>query len=263
MRAIILAIIFILAVIFENWVSLWKSVNTIMQSKELSFGSVIALFAPFFIIWVKVSKEKEKKARAKLIERRQMQIAFNINELMEKLGVDSKWNLQEIGSTRMVQPKSKLWFLFSQVVTIQRRIKIMQKLYSRKFWLTILAALIPVINKEFDINLDLPTMIMIVTALMSGVAALAHVDAKKVLATIKRDTQTIVQRVEADPLMTYEQIMSTVKSINADINAILRDIQKKDGSDAYKNAVSAYLTIAQTLDSLKEPLPLEVPDAGV
>jgi hypothetical protein len=167
-------------IILESFSSLFKGIEIFLQSKDLTLGAILALVAPFVALWIKISNEKGKKAKAKLVERRQMQIAFNINEVMEKLGVESKWSLQEIGSTHEDPQSSKKSLLLSRVVTILRRKKNMDKLKSRKLWMGIFGALLPIINEEFNLGLNTDTVIASVGAIIAYIIGQAHVDSKKV-----------------------------------------------------------------------------------
>lgn len=170
----------IIQIILESINSLLKGLDIFLQSKDLTVGAILALVAPFVVIWMKISNEKGKKAKQLLIERRQMQIAFNLNEIMEAMKVESKWSIQEIESTHTVLPSLKRFVLLSQAVTILRRKKVMEKLKSRKLWLALLGAIIPVLNVELGLDLDAGTIWTIVASIIAGIAGLAHVDAKRV-----------------------------------------------------------------------------------
>lgn len=181
------AILAILAIILESWSSIWHSVDLFLQSQQLTVGAILTGMVPFFVIWNKISKEKEKKARAQrveirqlAIENRQQRIESKIDDLMHHSGVESTWNLQEIESTHMVHPNLKKFVLLSQAVTILRRKKLMDKLKSRKLWMAIFGALLPIINEEFNLGLNADTVIASVVAIVGYVLGQAHVDAKKV-----------------------------------------------------------------------------------
>jgi hypothetical protein len=245
-------------IILESFNSLFKAIDIFLSTRDLTLGAILAGVSPFVVIWYKISREKEKKARSLLIERRQLQIAFNVNELLEALKVESKWSLQEITSSHEDPQSSKKSFLLSRVVTILRRKKFMGKLKSRKFWLTIAAALIPVINKEFNINLDLGSIVAIMTAIMSGVAALAHVDAKKVIASIAKTPPNVL----AD--MTFKEAIPIIQTVHNGINNLLKDAKLNDGSQAFKDAVQAYSIIMSIIEANKHPEPLPtIPDEQV
>lgn len=170
-------------IILSSFNQLFNAIDIFLNSRDLTLGAILAGLAPFIVIYIKISKEKEKKIQRKLVERRQMQIAFNINEIMEALKVESKWSIEEIGSTHTVLPSLKKRFLSLQAVTILRRVKMKQyllKLTSRRFLLAILAVIIPVINQEFGIDLNTATIIAIIGGLASFIIGESHVDAKKI-----------------------------------------------------------------------------------
>jgi hypothetical protein len=85
-----------------------------------------------------------------------------------KIGFTSSW----VGKS---PARSARRFTFSNT----RRTKFMERLKSRKFWLAIVGALIPVINQEFNLNLDSNTILGILGLLATTIAGFAHVDAKK------------------------------------------------------------------------------------
>jgi hypothetical protein len=243
-------------IILSSFNQLFNAIDIFLNTRDLTLGAILAGLAPFIVIYIKISKEKEKKARSLLIERRQLQIAFNVNEILEALKVESKWSIQEIESTHMVLPNLKKFVLLSQVVIILRRKKLMERLKSRKFWLTILAAMVPAINKEFGIDLDPLLVVAIMSSIMGGVAALAHVDAKKILAGLI-NTKVTVKGIEA-AFTTFQEAIPYLKEIHADINKLLEDVKKDDASQAFKDAMQAYAQIKPILDSLKHPEPLAV-----
>jgi hypothetical protein len=159
-------------------------------------------------------------------------------------------NIQPNGQKTIPILSYKRFFLLLQAVKIQRRKKLMDKLKSRKFWLTILAALIPVINKEFNINLDLGSIVAIMTAIMSGVAALAHVDAKKVIASIAKTPPNVLID------MTFKEAIPIIQTVHNGINNLLKDAKLNDGSQAFKDAVQAYSIIMSIIEANKHPEPL-------
>lgn len=55
----------------------------------------------------------------------------------------------------------------------------MQKFKSRKFWMAIFAAVLPVVNSQFDIGLDTDAVIAAVAALVAFILGESHVDAKR------------------------------------------------------------------------------------
>lgn len=55
----------------------------------------------------------------------------------------------------------------------------MDKLKSRKLWMAIFGALLPIINEEFNLGLNTDTVIASVGAIIAYIIGQAHVDAKK------------------------------------------------------------------------------------
>jgi hypothetical protein len=194
-----------------------------------------------------------KERRNTLLNRRDAANFANQKEVMIALGVGDKWkDGPKHGLLQMDLPILRRFFLLSRKETILRRKNLMERLKSRKFWLTILAALIPTINKEFNINLDLGSIIAIMTAIMSGVAALAHVDAKKVVATIAKTSPNVLID------MTFKEAIPILKTIHDGVNDLLIDVKKDDNSQAFKDALRAYSAIMAIIEANKHPEPIAV-----
>jgi uncharacterized membrane protein len=174
----------LLAVIFDTFPTLMRSIDYFLQSKQLTAGAVLMMMVPFFMILSKLSKEKEKRRRSLHIEMTQQRMERNQKKIMDHWGIEGEWvsNLQQNGSEITQTPTSTIFytFLHSLKNLNLRRKKIMERLKSRKFWMAILAVIIPVINSEFGINLDTPTIIGILSAILGYIAVQGHVDAKKV-----------------------------------------------------------------------------------
>lgn len=114
-------------------------------------------------------------------------IYFNRDEEMQWMRVrveeltGEKWSgLQPIWK-RVETRYIKNYSLFSRMVSKQkRRKKIMDKLKSRKLWMAIFGALLPIINEQFNLGLNSETVIASVGAIVVYIAGQAHVDSKKV-----------------------------------------------------------------------------------
>jgi hypothetical protein len=121
-----------------------------------------------------------KERRNHLLNKRDAANFANQREIMQVLGVGDKWkDGPKFGFKPTDLPNLRRFFLLSRKATKhQKRRMIMEKLKSRKFWLAILAAVIPVINVEFGINLDTPTIIAVIAGISSAILGFAHVDAK-------------------------------------------------------------------------------------
>lgn len=132
----------------------------------------------------------------------------------------------------------------------------MQNLLSKKFLLAILGAIIPVINLQFGLNLDINTLIGIWTVLGIAIAAIAHVDAKTASAALN----AVKVAVTADPNTTYKDMIKTVNIVHGAISSILVDLKKDDGSAAFKAAADAYTQLHSIVDDFRKPDPLpEIP----
>lgn len=169
-------------IVLESFNSLIRSIQIFLNSKDLTIGAILAGLSPFVVIWIKLNREKEKKARSALIERRQMQIAFNVNEIMEKLGVVSSWSLQEIGSTTTdLQNSKKSFSLLRRVMKLERRRrkKIMERLKSRKLWITVISAVLLVLKEGLDIDVDSEVVLGFAGIVISAILGFAHVDGKR------------------------------------------------------------------------------------
>lgn len=56
----------------------------------------------------------------------------------------------------------------------------MDKLKSRKLWMALLAAILPIINTEFSLGLDTSSIIAVIGAIATYILGQAHVDGKRV-----------------------------------------------------------------------------------
>ena len=80
--------------------------------------------------------------------------------------------------------------------------KVLETIKSRKFWAAIIAALIPVLNKELNLNLDTTTVLEVVGVITAWILAQAHVDNAKIIAnkslqsTIPEPVKPIETKVE-------------------------------------------------------------------
>lgn len=56
---------------------------------------------------------------------------------------------------------------------------------SKKWWFTVLAVLVPILNQTFGLGLDATTVLEIILPIMVYVGGQAHIDAKKIDANAK------------------------------------------------------------------------------
>lgn len=111
-------------------------------------------------------------------------IYFNRDEEMQWMRskleelTGEKWSgLQPIWK-RVETRYIKNYSLFSRMVSKQkRRKKIMERLKSRKLWMAIFGALLPIINEQFNLGLNTDTVIASVGAIIMYILGQAHVDA--------------------------------------------------------------------------------------
>jgi len=186
-------------------------------------------------------------------------VLHNLKIIMEEMGKGDQWrsNLPMNGFAFTLVPFSKKLSLFSfKDMKHQTRRKNMNRLKSKKLWLAIAGALIPVINNEFSINLNLDTMIGMWSILGVGIAAIAHVDAKQAAATVT----AVKVAVTADPNATYKDMVKTVNVVHTAITSILADLKKDDGSQAFRDAANAYTQLHSIVNDFRKPDPLpEIP----
>jgi hypothetical protein len=191
------------------------------------------------------------------------EIKQGIDDLKVHMGVVVS-NTQLNGLKTIPILSYKRFFLLLQTISNRkRRMIFMEKLKSRKFWLTILAALIPIINTEFNINLDLGSIIAIMTAIMSGVGFLAHVDAKKVLANIVHPSKPILTVANAElAYTTFKEAVPYIKVVHDGVNKLLEDVKRDDGSQSFKDALQAYNAIMAIIEANKHPEPVVIVAEG-
>jgi hypothetical protein len=103
----------------------------------------------------------------------------DIKAIKEHLGVKEWSNTQPNGQEITPTLLYKRFFSLLQTIKIQRRKKYMEKLKSRKLWMAIFGALLPIINEEFGLGLNTETIIASVGAIVVYIAGQAHVDSKK------------------------------------------------------------------------------------
>jgi hypothetical protein len=162
--------------------SLLEAIDRILSDGKVSWGAIITAL----LFFNKIQRNKEFRIRDKRVERNQQRI-------MEKLGVEGEWHVERLHWSKRWVNMSLLYLrtiishahfttLFTRQPAIKklhwRKTKMKSKLLSRKFWLAILTVVVPVINVEFGIHLDTPTIIAIIAGISSAILGFAHVDAK-------------------------------------------------------------------------------------
>jgi hypothetical protein len=111
-----------------------------------------------------------------------------IDAIMEKVGVECA-NLIVSGPSAKNAKMSYSWL--SQVKSvariagrftnylIMRGRNHMNKLKSRKLWMALLAAILPIINTEFGLGLDTNSVLAVIGVIATYILGQAHVDGKK------------------------------------------------------------------------------------
>lgn len=128
----------------------------------------------------------------------------------------------------------------------------MQNLLSKKFALAILGALIPVVNVQFGLNLDINTLIGIWTVLGIGIAGIAHVDRAKILTSLK----TVESVVTADPNASYQDVVKMANIIHTAIGQASINLQKRDLSQECTDAKNLYAEVKPIIDRYTHPAPI-------
>jgi len=148
--------------------SLLESIDKILSDGRFSWGAVITAL----LFFNKINKYKEFRARDQRVELRQLRIESKVDDLMLHAGVDSSWNLQGNTLKKTIPIYLKYWMKLKGVLTMER-------LKSRKLWMSVFAALLPIINEEFNLGLNTETVIASVGAIVAYILGQAHVDAKR------------------------------------------------------------------------------------
>lgn len=120
----------------------------------------------------------------------------DIKAIKEHLGVEEWSNTQQNGQVTTPTLSYKRFFLLLQKVTILRRKKIMERLKSRKLWITIVSAVLLVIKEGFDIPVDSETVLAFAGIVITAILGLAHVDAKRAEVTKNADFKTPIEPTE-------------------------------------------------------------------
>jgi hypothetical protein len=162
-------------ILSQSWDEILYFISDI-HNKGVSWGAVITAI----LLWKKINRNKRYHARDVRMEKK-------IDAIMQKVGVECANLTVTESSTGNIRTSSTSRSAVLLVVRIAKRFinyltgrkTIMERLKSRKFWLTIAGALIPIINQEFGLNLDANTVLGILGLIAVGIGALAHVDAKK------------------------------------------------------------------------------------
>lgn len=149
----------------------FEFIGSVVNDGKISWAALVA----GLVLWSKLKKEKSRYERAERLERRQLDIEHNIKLILDHMGIEGgRWNPTNSNPSKSISVMG----IIPKTLLFLRRMN-MEKLKSRKLWLAILTVIVPVINKEFNINLDTPTVIAIIGGIASAILGLAHVDHAK------------------------------------------------------------------------------------
>lgn len=114
-------------------------------------------------------------------------VSQNQKKIMERLNIGDQWignGNTEILSKEQIKTFKKLYLLLRKEIhrehQLLRRKKFMERLKSRKLWIAIVSGILLVMKEGLDIEVDSATVIAFAGIMITGIGALAHVDAKKV-----------------------------------------------------------------------------------
>ena len=109
-------------------------------------------------------------------------VVNNQKIIMEQLGVGGQWTgTIETSLNEEARNLKKLFLPLRKAINQgkPRRKKNMSKLKSRKFWMTVISALLVVLNEGLGLGIDSETVLAFAGIVMSYILGQSHVDAKK------------------------------------------------------------------------------------
>jgi hypothetical protein len=259
-------------IILDSVSSLLKAIGVILKSKDLTLGAIIVFISPFVGLWIKISREKDKKKQSKLIERRQMQIAFNVNEILEALKVESKWSLQEIGSTNTVQKKFKQSLLTSCKAILKKKFNYQRRKnmnalksnLSKKLLALLVGAGVAALNKKYNLQLSDTEIYAILATVLGYIIGQSHVDGKRAIAAATTAVSTAVQAsiIPNSPdvsNLSYNDMIPYINSVNTALTQCFQDMKSGRMNDATKDAMALYLKVHSLIEANKTPI--DIPSA--
>lgn len=115
--------------------------------------------------------------------------------IAKKVGVE--WDTPQEELKKMAQLSYKKFYSLSHKGTKhQKRRMIMERLKSRKLWITIVSAVLLVIKEGLDIPVDSETVLAFAGIVITAILGLAHVDAKRAEVTKNAEFKTPVEPTE-------------------------------------------------------------------
>jgi uncharacterized membrane protein (DUF441 family) len=166
----------IYSLLIQSWDEILWFVNDI-HNKGISWGAVITAI----LLWRKINRNKR-------YHERDIRMEAKIDAIMQKVGVECANLTVTDTSAESSRMSSILHSVVLSVVRIAKgfinyligRKTIMEKLKSRKLWMALLAAILPVINTEFGLGLDTNSILAVIGVIATYILGQSHVDAKKV-----------------------------------------------------------------------------------
>lgn len=163
------------SLLLQSWDEILLFIND-LHNTGISWGAVIAAL----ILWNKLKRSKKFHERDVRMEKK-------LDAIMQKVGVECANLTVTESSTKGFRTSSTSRSAVLSVVRIAKRFThyligrktIMEKLKSRKLWMALLAAVLPIINTEFALGLDTTTIVASIGAIITYILGQAHVDAKK------------------------------------------------------------------------------------
>jgi hypothetical protein len=226
---------------------------TDIQHNGVRWVTVITVYAMF-----------RKERRNHLLNKRDTANFENQYEIMKAMGVGDKWkNGPKFGLKTTDLPNLRRFFLLSHKEIIQnpRRektmIQFLKSNISKKLLALIIGVAVTALNSKFNLQLSENDIYILFAGVIAYVLGQSHVDAKKIIANSVIAVSDVVQAstgVTADT--TYKDLYPTIKSVHEGINSLLSDVQKNDGSQAFKDAASTYMSIMDIIKSIQHPDPL-------
>jgi hypothetical protein len=162
-------------ILSQSWDEILYFISDI-HNKGVSWGAVITAI----LLWKKINRNKRYHARDVRMEKK-------IDAIMERVGVECVNLTVTESSTGSIKTSSTLRSAVLSVVRIAKRFinyltgrqTIMEKLKSRKLWMALLAAILPIINTEFALGLDTNSILAVIGVIATYILGQAHVDAKR------------------------------------------------------------------------------------
>lgn len=199
-----------------------------------------------------------------------LEIKGDIKLIKTHLGVIGEWqsNGQQNGLKRHPLSFNKLFTYLHKVIPLGNRLRrknmltsILKANLSKKLISALVSIGVVSLNNKFNLGIDENVAFGILGLSAAHITLQTIIDSAKAnaLKTISSGTSNI----KWDNI-TYKDARTAVKVIHDGVNAIFKDFEKNDGSQAYLDAVQAYSQLEPIIDAAKKPEPLpEVTESQV